>query len=255
MLKKSLILILTLFLNINLPAISSLENIDKDPLGAYRGQILIGALFSIGIPFGSAIDSEEEFIDKTTYTFEEQQITKTVVINHLNYSAYVFGEYIFYDHIGVRLNIGHNNVLQRTNFGKNYKNYSSSLYNDISVLAGPSFHLTVRKRWDVIFIPQLGYSFASYTPAPSANNLFDSFEQNTTFTDSSIVWGSQLEGVYYFTNGFFLSTGLAFTYQTLTLKPFDRIQPSPSKEFNNNSSEVNLSLLKFYVSVGYAIYH
>ncbi|MBN2433788.1 MAG: hypothetical protein JXK07_00825 [Spirochaetes bacterium] len=255
MFKKSLILYFIIFLNTNLHAISRLDDIDKDPIGAYQGQILLGAFFSIGIPFGSAIDSEKEFIDKTTYTFEEQQITKTVVINHLNYSVYIFGEYIFYDHIGLRLNIGHNNVLQRTNFGKNYKNYSNSLYNDISILVGPSFHLTVRKKWDVVLIPQIGYSFASYAPAPSANDLFDSFDQKTTFTDSSIVWGSQIEGVYYFSNGFFLTTGLAFTYQSLSLKPFSRTQPPPSKEFNDNSSEVNLSLFKIYVSVGYAIYH
>ncbi|MDA3899978.1 MAG: hypothetical protein PF637_05595 [Spirochaetes bacterium] len=252
---KSLRYIVFFGLIANLLALSRLEDIDKEPVGAYKSQILFGALISMGIPFDSAIEKETDFIKDTAYTFEEQEITKTVVLNHLNYSAHIFAEYIFMDHIGSRLSFGYNSVIQRTGFGKDYKNESKTLYKDFSILIGPAFHLTTRKRWDLVLIPQVGYALASYTPAPVANTLFDSFDQKKSFSDSSLIFGGQLEATRYFTNGLFISSGFAYTRQTLTFKTFGMEAPLPEKSFNNGSNNTTLSIIKFYISAGYALYH
>ncbi len=39
------------------------DELDKPPEGAHKGQMLLGAFFSIGMPFGNCIDAEHAFLE------------------------------------------------------------------------------------------------------------------------------------------------------------------------------------------------
>lgn len=252
---KFLICAICILFSCNLPALSRLDDLDKNPVGAYGGQALFGASISLGIPSGSLMAAEDSFVQDTTYTFTEQEITKTVVISHLNYSASLFGEYMFVDRFGARLTLNRNYVIQRTHFGKNYKNESYPLFQDVAFLLGPTIHSTIREPWDVVFIPQLGLSMASYDPAPCADVLFTDFSQDKVFEQNIFVFGIEVHGMYYFENGVFVSAGIAYTHITLEHEPFGREAPEPVVEYNDGKSEATLGLTRFIVSFGYALFH
>ncbi len=248
-------LVFILFQSSSLFALTRFEDLDKNPVGAYGGQVFFGASIGLGIPTGSAIEAEDSFIDGTTYTFTGQETTRTVVVSHLNYSVSLFSEYMFIDHLGARLTVDRNMVIQRTHFGKNYKNESFPLYQDISLMLGPAYHVTVREPWDVLISPQIGVAFAQYTPAPCADELFTGFSQPKTFDQTIFVYGAALHGVYYFNNGVFISAGVTYTHIDLSYDSFDRTTPEPQQNFNGGKSRSTLGLFRFLLSSGYALYN
>ncbi len=253
--KPLFLVFLLLFYSNVLFSLSRFEDLDKSPIGSYEGQVLLGGSISLGIPSGSLMTAEDNFVKDTTYTFEEQEITKTVVISHINYSASLFAEYMFIDRFGARLTVNRNNVIQRTHFGKNYKNESFPLYQDVAFLIGPTAHYTIRQPWDVVFIPQIGLSLSSFKPAPCADSLFSEFSQNDTFDQNIFIFGAELHGMYYFNNGVFICAGLSYTHMRVEYDSFKRTAPEPITDYNNGGSSVSLGLTRFIVSCGYSLYN
>lgn len=235
-------------------ALTRFEDIDKNPIGTYQGQFLFGAYQAFGFPFGEVIAAEEDFLDGTTYTFEEQEITKTIVISHLNISFAAFCEYVFLDHFGARLTFSYSSVIQRTHFGIDYNNESLDLYKDYSIFLSPTYHLNVRKRWDVAFIPKFGAAFISFSPTPIADKLVEDFSQEQTFDQTSFIFGLRVEGLYFFENGVFIQSGLEWNYTSLTADPISRTDSS-AIEYNNGSSETSINFFRFSVGAGYALFH
>jgi hypothetical protein len=244
-----------IFISAILIAQTRLDDLDKNPIGSYGGQALFGGSVSLGIPSGTSMSAEDEFAKDTTYTFEEQEITRTVVISHVNYSISLFAEYLFVDRFGARLTMNRNVVLQRTHFGKNYKNESFPLYQDVSFLLGPTAHLTIRESWDAVLVPQIGYALASYDPAPCLDILFDEFSQDSVFDQGIFVYGAELHGMYFFDNGIFISAGVSYTHIDLNYDSFTRTTPEPSIDFNNGSNTATLGLTRFLITVGYSLFN
>lgn len=52
------------------------EELDKLPEGAHKGQMILAAFATKGVPYGRIIHAESDFVRKSTYTFINSFTTK-----------------------------------------------------------------------------------------------------------------------------------------------------------------------------------
>jgi len=251
-------LLIIFFIAYCFPVFSSqFEELDKPPEGAHEGQILVGGFFSIGMPYGDAITGEKDFVKDNTYTFEESQITKELLVNHLSYDFGLFFEYMPLDHLGIKTKIRRSVVVQRTAFGSDYQNWNENLYQNFSFVLGPSFHLTARKQWDIVLTPEIGYAVAKYTATPVAAKLVDSYtdDGDRERDVNGIFYGGELALSIYFSGGFYLSLGGEWTKYSLTFSPaYDLNQTvgTENRKYLNGASSTSMQTVNFIISAGYA---
>ncbi len=252
--KVRIILILFFLLTVSSLFASQFEELDKPPEGAHEGQMLLGGFMSIGFPFGSTIDAENNFVKNNAYQFEDNEITKELLVTHLSYDFGLSFEYMPIDHIGAKLKLKRVIIVQRTRFGSDFQNWNETLYTNYSILLGPSFHLTTRKTWDVTFTPVLGYSLAKYKAAPIVRELR---EDNITGSSSrdvnGLTYGAELNLTIYFSGGLFLSLGTDLNCYPLKFSPsLDLANSSTAIPNTMNSSSGKLNTMNLILSFGYA---
>ncbi|RPI95688.1 MAG: hypothetical protein EHM32_05170, partial [Spirochaetales bacterium] len=213
------------------------DELDKPPEGAHKGQMLLGAFFSIGLPFGNCIDAEHSFLENSYHRLNDETV-KAFEVSHLFFGIGLTFEYMPFDYVGAKFKFKRNSVVQKTNFGPDYQNWREYLYKDLSFYLGPSFHVTTRKRWDFTFTPMIGYAIATYHAAPVAwKILVDdagigmSGENNRSF--SALTYGAELNCTIYFSGGLFVSLGCDWTRLNCAFgKPFDITNPQPQSSSN-----------------------
>jgi hypothetical protein len=240
------------------------DELDKPPEGAHRGQMLLGAFFSIGIPFGSCIDAENAFVKGSHYTIDKDEGTaKAFEVSHLYFGIGFAFEYMPFDYMGAKIRFKRNSVVQKTNFGTDYQNWRSYLYKDLSFYIGPSFHLTTRKRWDFTLTPMIGYASAVYHAAPVATRILVSDddppvgmsgENERSF--SSLTYGAELNCTIYFSGGLFVSFGADWTRMNCAFgKPFDITNPQDaptSRVYFDGATSGVIDAVAFTLTAGYA---
>ncbi len=234
---------------------SQFEELDKPPEGAHEGQMLLGGFFSIGMPYGDAINGEKDFVKDNTYTFEDSQVTKELVVNHLSYDFGIFFEYMPIDYVGVKTKLRRSVVVQRTAFGADYRNWNENLYENYSFVLGPSFHLTTRKIWDVTLTPEIGYAIAQYHATPVAARLVTGYGGDRTRDVNGFFYGAELGLAIYFSGGFYLSLGTEWTKYSFSFSPaYNLSQTVNSKTYTymDGSSSATMQTINFIVSAGYA---
>lgn len=237
-------------------AATNFDDLDKSPDGAYKGQIFLSGTLGAGLPYGEIIDAEDSFTKDLTYTFEDSQVTKEVLITHLTLAASLDAEYMPIDYVGVKIMLSANNVLQRSLFGSDYKNENLYLYRNYGAAIGPNFHLTKRKQWDVRLFPYLGYGYGIFEAAPVVNSLYDGFDPDSTTKGMAILYGVNLSFAYYFKGGFFLSSGINWINYQIEINPnIKRTSPTPSATYNDGKTSGTLSEVILEFSVGYAYYN
>jgi hypothetical protein len=252
---KHILFIIVVLFSFNIFALSRLEDIDKSPIGTYKGQFLFGAHLGFGVPFGQGISSETDFADGTTYTFEEQDITKTIELSHVSTSFSLYTEYVYLNNFGARISYNFNRTVQRTNFGKDYNNLNNTILQEHTLLIAPTYHLTSRESFNLIFVPSIGASFYSYTPTPSLNVLLDDFVQTNTFTGTAFTWSLEILAYYFFENGTFIDGGFSINHVTASFDSFFRTKDSAEFDFANGASESSIYTFQVKVGAGYALYH
>ncbi len=230
---------------------SQFEELDKPPEGAHEGQMLLGGFFSLGIPYGDAITAEEDFVNGNTYTFEESEITKELIITHLSYDFGIFFEYMPMDYVGVKTKLGRSVVVQRTAFGSDYQNWTENLYENYSLLLGPSFHLTTRRQWDITLNPMIGYAIAKYNATPVAAELISGYSGDRKRDVNGIIYGAELSLAIYFSGGFYLSLGGEWTSYNFTFSPGYNLSQNGNTYLEGKNS-TSMQTINFIVSAGYA---
>lgn len=252
--KKLIIILLLLFATTSAMA-SEFEELDKIPEGAHKGQMFLGGFVSIGFPFGDMINTENDFLQKNYYDFSESQISKELVVNHLSFDMGVSYEYMPADHIGVKSKLRYTTIVQRTAFGSDYQNWSGLLFNAYSILAGPSFHLTNRKQWDISISPLIGYGFGNYEAAPVADKLVTGFNNDGKRNVSGLVFASELNLTVYFSGGLYLSLGGEYSYYSVSFSPaYSMTQPTTNNGNGKtySSSGGSIQTINIILSAGYA---
>ncbi len=240
------------------------EELDKPPEGIYRGQILAGGFFSFGIPSGSIIDAEKSFVKGSTHTFSDSETTKALWITHLSYSYGVFGEYVAYDHIGVYAQFGGINIVQRTDYGKDYSNSRKNLYAGVMFLLGPNFHLTDRRPWDVSLCPMIGYTYGKFHATPIAASAINSNESGTlekTYSPSgsktqirTLIYGANLKVSVFFSGGLAISLGGEWIRIPIKMDgPIKETNPQTGKQYLKGKSSGNIDNMRLFISAGYAL--
>ncbi len=231
---------------------SRFDELDKAPEGAHKGQMLVGGYFALGKPYGDIIDAEHDFLSGNTYTFEENEITKQLLVDHLYFSIGAQFEYMPVDHLGAKARLKRSVIIQRTIFGSQYENWSGVTYDEFSLVIGPSAHLTTRKRWDITLTPFIGYALASYTATPIATELVDNYEGDTKRTANGLVFGTELNFTAYFSGGLYISIGFDWTFNQMKLDhPYSLEQPNGNR-FYNGKSESDIHNFSLLISAGYA---
>lgn len=271
------IIILALFLGAApLAFASQFEELDKDPEGAHRGQIFLGAFASIGGIFGELIDAENQFINYSTYTFTSNSITKMIKVNTMPMGYGLLFEYMPIDHLGLKTKIRRSTTIQRTMFGSQFQNWSRITYSDFSWYAGLSAHVSNRKQWDITFTPLLGYALATYRAAPIASLLIPegylyqallgrttmSVDQALGFsgarkkTVNYLTVGGEANVCAYFSGGFFLTIGFEWIMNIIQLKKAFFLQnPQNYRYFYPGRRESYLHSYMISLSAGYAFYN
>lgn len=250
--KKIKFLILLICLFVNYSAISSqFEELDKPPEGAHEGQMFLGGFVSIGIPSGTLITEEENFVKGNIYTFDESEITKELLVTHLSYDFGISFEYMPIDYIGAKTKLKRVIIVQRTIFGSNFQNWSETLYNNYSLLLGPSFHLTNRKQWDVTLTPMIGYAFAEYNATPIAADLISGYSGDRKRTVNGITYGAELNLTIYFSGGLFISIGTDWSKYPVNFSPSYSLTQGGNSYMDGKSSG-NIQSINLVISAGYA---
>ncbi|HSV96638.1 MAG TPA: hypothetical protein VLM75_06855 [Spirochaetota bacterium] len=237
------------------------DELDKPPEGAHKGQMLLGAFFSIGMPFGSCLDAENAFLEGSTYTIDAGEgLAKAFEVSHLYFGVGFSFEYMPFDHVGAKIRLKRNSVVQKTNFGSDYENWRGYLYKDLSFYLGPSFHVTTRKRWDFTLTPMIGYAFATYHAAPVASKIL---VHNTTLIGvtgenersfSALTYGAELNCTIYFSGGLFVSLGCDWTRLNCSFgEPFNITNPQDlSKVYFDGATSGTIDAVAFILTAGYA---
>ncbi len=246
------------------------EELDKPPEGAHKGQMMLGAFATIGVPYGTIIDAENDFVRNSTYTFTNNFITKKIMLQHLSFSYGIFYEYMPIDYLGIKVKIRQSSIIQRSQFGPEYQNWTKMMYSDFSFFLGPTVHCTSRKAWDISFTPLIGYALGKYTATPVGATLIRTSEipsspdlalyQYTFFYNAkrkqqayNLVVGGEINISMFFTGGFLLSFGFDWTMNMLKFKDYYYINNVQTYVWffpNKNSSYVHS--VSFMLSAGYA---
>ena len=239
---------------------SIFEGLDKFPEGAHEGQMVIGGFGSIGMPFGSLINAENDFVKDDTYTFSENGVIKEFLITHLAYDYGIFFEYMLFDYVGIKSKLKRVNIVQRTLFGPKFHNRNESLYSGYSFLIGPSIHFTNRKKWDISLTPLAGYSIAKYKPTPIAEQLLEDYSGEKKRDVNGIMYGVELNYARYLSSGLYLSIGLDWNKYPISLSPEVNIvnEVVPGKPDSYNYMKItsgDIQSINLNFSVGYAFDH
>ena len=249
--KKIILALIIYFFQIAFASASIFEGLDKLPVGAHGGQMLIGGFGSIGMPFGNLVNAEKDFVKGDTYTFSETEVTKEFLITHLAYDLGLFFEYMPIDYVGIKAELKRAYIVQRTLFGSNFNNWTDKLYHCYSFLIGPSIHFTNRKPWDVALTPMVGYSIAKYKPTPIAEDLIQNYSGDSNRNVNGIIYGVELNYAIYFSDGLYFSIGLDWNKYPIKLSPEVKlVNPNTSKVINETSGDIQS--LNVMLSVGYA---
>ena len=241
-------------LSVPCAASTNFEELDKPPEGAYKGQLLIGGFFSLGIPTGSLIDAENSFIKNSTYEFTKNETTKVIWISHLSYMLGAFCEYMPIDYVGAHAKLYYSEIVQRTTFGPDYENKRKTLYRDVSFLVGPVFHATNRRPWDVSLTPLVGLSVGSYHATPIAKSLIQTYKPSYTKGNSSLLaYGADLTASVYFSGGLFIALTAEWVRNSVALsKPVDQVNPQTGAQYLNGGKSGTIDSWRIIVSSGYA---
>ena len=234
---------------------TNFEELDKAPEGAYKGQLLVGGFFSMGLASGSMIGAEDSFIKNSTYTFSKNETTKVIWISHLSYMLGAFCEYMPIDYIGVHSRLYYSAVVQRTTFGPDYENRRKTVYSDLSLLVGPVFHATNRRPWDVSLTPLIGLSYGKYHAAPIARELLvPSFSPSSSSGKAGLlVYGTDLTASVYFSGGLYLSLTAEWVRNSVALDaPVDQTNTQTGKKFLNGGTSGTIDSWRLILSSGYA---
>jgi hypothetical protein len=237
-------------------ASTNFEELDKPPEGAHKGQILTGASILFGQPAGPVIDAESAFLENSTYTFQESDITKEVLVSHLSFSALLFGEYMPLDYMGLRCGAGFLSVIQRSQFGSEFRNWRGTLLSGYFFQCGPVLHVTNRQPWDITLHPFAGYGYYTAHAVPVADQLYNDFDPDNKHSYLSMHYGVELAFAFYFSGGFFFSTGISYTRNNFsTGKPLDRNNPQTNKAYFDGQSSGPIHNFLLSISAGYAFDH
>ncbi len=251
--KQLIIIIIFIASAISAYSETRFDELDKPPEGAHKGQMFLGGIVSIGLPYGDLIDAEDDFIKNNTYTFSDADTTKKMMVTHLSFSYGISFEYMPFDRIGIKSKLKRSMIIQRSIFGSDFENKSGYLYSDYSLTLGPAVHLNVRKRWDLILTPVVGYTYAKYEATPVAAQLIDETTYNSAERKQSInglVYGTELSLGFYFSGGLYLNLGFDLTINSIKFgKEYDISQSNGSIYGGTSSSIYNYSII---LSVGYA---
>lgn len=237
---------------------SEFDELDKPPEGAHQGQMILGASISIGMPLGSSINAEKEFLKGSTYT-NVNQITKLIEVSHLCFGFGLNFEYMPIDYIGAKVKFKRTAIIEKTNFGPDFENFRGTLYQDVAFYIGPSFHATTRKTWDFTLTPVVGYAIGKYNAVPAAQKILQntSGEKITGKTKKSannFTFGMELNCTIYFTGGLFISLGGDWTRNNLKFgSAFNITNPQqPDKVYLNGKTSAIIDSLSIVLSSGYA---
>lgn len=241
------------------------EELDKPPEGAHKGQMMLGAFATIGMPYGTILDAEKNYVRFSQYTFINNFITKIIMIQHLSFSYGFFFEYMPVDHLGIKTKVRRSSINQRSQFGSEYQNWNKMLYSDFSFFLGPAAHFTNRKAWDISITPVVGYAIGKYTATPIAARLIYSFTMPTELQYFSfytarrkkqaynLVVGAELNVSMFFTGGFFLSFGCDWNMNMLKFNSkfyINNLQTYAWFFPDKNASDIHS--ICFMLSAGYA---
>lgn len=239
------------------------DELDKPPEGAHAGQMLLGAFINFGFPRGNLIDAENDFLDevidpvnntilRSTYTFENG-VTKEIEVSHLSFAFGLTFEYMFYNHFGINTRLRRSYIVQKSNFGSNYKNWTGYLYRDISLYFGPSIHATNRKRWDFVFTPLLGYVFSKYIATPIAKETISGYIGDNRKSDNGLSFGSELNCTIYFSGGLYVSIGTEWIRNRLDFGgDLNLTNPQTEKAYLSGSNSGYIDSISLIISTGYA---
>ena len=228
------------------------DELDKPPEGAHQGQMLLGAFISFGKPRGDMIKAENEFLENTVHTFDNGT-TKLVEVTHYSIGLGVVFEYMPVNHIGIRSRFRNSLIVQKTNFGSEYENWRGTLYRGYSMNLGPSIHATVRKSWDFVLIPSIGYDYGTYSATPIASRIVDGYDGSTKQKVRGITYGAELNFTAYFSGGLFISVGGEWIRNMLTLKSeYDLTNPGTGKRYYEGKKSGTIDSYCFVLTSGYA---
>lgn len=246
------VFLICIFLIAALPLLAvDFEELDKPPEGAHEGQQFVGGMIFIGGAFSPLVDSEVAFLDGSTYTFDENGVTKEVLLSHLSFGFGLFYEYMPFDSFGARARINRNVLIQRTRFGGEFKNWSETLYSDWSLLVGPTYHLTTRKQWDVVVIPMIGYSFSTTQVTPVAPNLLSGYSAPSEESGGGLAVALELNYTAYFSGGMLISLGAEWMMNMTGISAPASTNPLTGVTYNLAGSP-SIHHLRFVISAGYA---
>jgi hypothetical protein len=249
--KKLIIIILLLAAELSFAAASRFEELDKPPEGAHEGQMFFGASVGMGIPFGDIINAEKNFVKGNIYTFEDIGTTKELLVTHLSYDYGLTFEYMPVDYVGVKSKLKRVVTVQRTVFGSNYQNWNESIFESFLLTAGPSFHLTNRKMWDITLSPFLGYYTGKYTATPIADKLIDGYSGSTKRDVSGFSYGAELSITGYFSGGLYISLGIEWSSYQLSFSPSYNLTQN-GNTFMEGKNSGSLQTANLVLSAGYA---
>jgi hypothetical protein len=231
---------------------SKFEDLDKDPIGAHKGQILLGAFFSMGGILGDTVTQENLFIANTVYTFSSSGTSKLVWLADIGFSAGLIFEYMPIDHLGIRTKFKGTLNIQRTLFGANYQNWSQVNYRDFSLYAGLAAHVTNRKQWDITFNVLAGYAAAGLTPATVAYALNKTAYSTEVYAGGYTMCG-EVNFTAYFSGGLFFSIGFDWTMNMISVAaPFTFTNSQTGAVFASEKKDFINHTLSFIFSAGYA---
>lgn len=262
--KKTLTVIL-LMAAVSYVHAAQFEELDKPPEGAHKGQMLLGIFATIGVPYGTIIDAENKYIKNSTYTFFNNFITKKIMLQHLTFSYGLFYEYMPVDYFGLKVKAKRSSVIQRSQFGAEYENWTRLTYSDYSFFLGPSIHFTSRRMWDISLTPLAGYALGKYVATPIAAHLIYSlsiptmnqlvFFYNAKREKQAYNWviGGEFNISMYFTGGFYMAFSFDWTMNMLEFDSKFYINNMQTYAwFFPNKSSSYLHSVCFMLSVGYA---
>lgn len=248
-----LLIVCVLFMSYSGTYAAQFEELERNPEGAHKGQILLGALGNVGGVLSPLLQAEDGFIKYSTYTFAGTTLTKSIKVTHLTFGYGLFFEYMPVDHLGVRFEARRSSVMQRSLFGSQYKNWSKLLYGDYSVMAGLSAHVTNRKQWDIVFSPMVGYYFGEYRALPVAHQLMLVLGPNRMRVIDNYCLGGEVQGLIYFSRGFILSLGFDWMYNKIDFKnSYYLMNYQTNALYFINKRMSYFHSLSVFVSAGYA---
>lgn len=234
-------------------AASKFDELDKPPEGAHKGQMFLGAFFSMGGAFGEIIEAEHEFLRGSVYEFTSSEVIKKLWVDHLAFAFGICFEYMYIDNMGVKAKLKKTILMQRTLFGTDYKNWTETQYSDYTICLGPTFHVTTRKRWDFTFTPVIGVSFGELTVTPVADRLISNYNGRMKKDVINFTCGGEFNFSVYFSGGLFISFGFDYTMNLLDLDGAYRLtNPQTGKEYFKGQTRSYLHMLSFILSAGYA---